>query len=84
VSGRCRRHGREDRFPNAFEIFQHLIIPEAQNAIAVIRQPLIADGVAFVISVLTSVDFDHQPPLSANEIDNVRTNRLLANKFESA
>jgi len=49
----------------------------------VISQPTISNSVAFVRCVLTPIDLDYEPPLSANEVDNVRADWLLTDEFET-
>jgi hypothetical protein len=49
-----------------------------------VGKPLIANGVSFVFGVLAAVDFDDKPLLSADEVDDVRSDRLLADEFEIA
>ena len=83
MRGRFRRRCFEDRFPNPFEISQHLIIPEAQDAIAVIGQPTIPNSVAFVCCMLTPIHLDYEPLLSANEVDDVGADWLLSNELET-
>jgi len=47
-------------------------------------KPTIADGVAFVVSVLTTIDLDNEPFLPTSEIDDIRSDRLLTHEFEPA
>ena len=47
-------------------------------------EPLIADGVASVLSVLAAIDLDDEPLLSTNKIDDIWPDRLLTHEFESA
>jgi len=61
---------------------ENFIIPEAQYAISLFLQP----SCTFRIDksfMLASVDFNYQPLLKANEIDNVMFNRLLTFEFET-
>jgi hypothetical protein len=84
VRGRRRRRCREDHVPNAFDISEHFIIPEAQDAIAVVDEPSISDSVSRVRRVLTTIDFDNESFFSADEIDDVGTDCFLPHEFESA
>ncbi len=79
-----RRRCREDCLPNAFDIFQHFIIPETQDAVAMLDEPSVTHGVAAAIGVLASVDLEDEPFFSTNEIRDVRSDRLLTHEFESA
>jgi hypothetical protein len=82
VRGRRRRRCREDYVPNAFDISQHFVIPETQDAVTMRDQPLFANGVAFVIGVLAAIDFDDEPLLSTDKIHDIRPDRLLTHEFE--
>jgi hypothetical protein len=42
--------------------------------------PLIAFDIRWIIGVLTAVDLDDKPSISANEIDDERSDGLLTNK----
>src|SRR5208282_931649 len=84
VRGRRRRHCREDCLPNAFDVSQHVVIPETEHAIAMFDQPLITARVASALCVLAAVHLDDEPLLPTNEIDDVRTDRLLTHELESA
>ena len=83
MRGRRRRRCREDYLPNAFDVSQHLTIPEPQHAVAMFEEPLIADGVASAFGVLAAIDLDHEPFLSTDKIDDIRSDRLLTDEFES-
>jgi len=76
--GRCR----EDRFPNAFDISQHVIIPKTHNAITMVDEPSIARDVAPAIGMLAAIELDDEPFLSTNKIYHVRADRLLTHKFK--
>ena len=84
VRGRRRRRCREDCVPYAFDISEHFVIPETQDTVAAFDEPLITGRVTLVICVLAAVDFDDEPLLSTGKIDDIRTNRLLTHKFETA
>jgi hypothetical protein len=47
----------------------------------VLNQPLIALDITSTIGVLTAVNLDNQPAISANEIYNERANGCLPNKL---
>jgi hypothetical protein len=84
VRGRRRRRSCKDCVPNTFDISKYFVIPEAQDAVAMFNEPLIADGVASVLGVLAAIDLDDEPFLSTNKIDDITPNWLLTHKFESA
>jgi len=49
-----------------------------------LSEPSIADRVSLVGRVLASVDFDDQSLLSAHEVDDIRSDRLLTYEFVAA
>ncbi len=81
MRGRRRRRCREDCIPNAFDIFQHFVVPETEDPVTVINEPLIADSVASVIGMLATIDLDDEPFLSTDKIYDIRTDRLLTHEF---
>jgi hypothetical protein len=46
-------------------------------------EPLIADGVAFVIGVLAAVNFDDKPSFSTDKIYDIWPDWLLTHEFKS-
>ena len=64
--------GRE----NTLGLLQHLVVPEAEDCVAFALQPGSSPRVSFS-SVLPTVDFDDELPVEADEIDDVRTDRVL-------
>ena len=58
------------------------LVPETENAIAVLCEPLVAHGVAAVFGVLATIDLNHQPLLSTNKIDDIRPDRFLTHELE--
>jgi hypothetical protein len=62
---------------------QYFIIPVAPHAIPVLRQPLVACGIVGRIQMLTTVDFNYQSRRKANEIDDVRADRVLSAKLHT-
>jgi hypothetical protein len=66
------------------DVLYHVIVPEAQDAIAMIAKPLIANGIAFTGRVLSAVDFNDQALLPADQIDNIGTDGFLTYEFHSA
>jgi hypothetical protein len=81
--GRSRGRCGKDYVPNAFDILQDFIVPEMEDAIAALCQPLIAYGVAPVFGVLAAVDFDNESFLPTNKIDDIRPDGFLTHEFES-
>jgi hypothetical protein len=81
VRGKRRRQRICYRFKNAFGIRQNIVIPQAQNAVALGEEKGIAPFVSRIDRVLPAIDLDNQTALAADKIDDVRTNRLLAHEF---
>jgi hypothetical protein len=48
-----------------------------------IDEPLVSNCVALVHSVLATVNFDYESPLTTNEINDVWSNWFLPHKFEA-
>ena len=65
-------------------VFNHVVVPEAQGAIAMIAKPLVANYVAFVFGMLSAIDFDDQSLFPANEVHDVRSDGFLPDEFHSA
>ena len=47
-------------------------------------EPVIANAVASTLRVLTAIDLDNKPFFSADKVDDIRADRLLTHKFETA
>jgi hypothetical protein len=77
------RKGGGNRFKHARHIAEHLVVPKPQHPIVVIGKPFVANNVARVIRVLSSIDFNDEASFAANKIDRIRTDRLLPNEFVS-
>jgi hypothetical protein len=48
-----------------------------------LHEPSIAHSVGSAFGVLTAIDLDHEPLLSANKIDDVRPDGFLTHEFEA-
>jgi hypothetical protein len=83
VRGRWRRRCGKDYVPNAFDISEHFIVPESQYAIAMTREPSIADGVAWIGLVLPAVHFD-ETLFAADEVNDVGADWFLSHELETA
>ena len=63
---------------------ENVVIPEAQNAIALFLQPLSAARVVLnLLCMLTAIDFDDDAALEADKIDDECADWLLAAKFDA-
>ena len=83
MRGRFRRRSREDGFPNAFDISKYFIIPKAQHTVAMIDEPSISDNFAFVSRVLAAINLDDEPLFATHKVNDIGTDRLLADEFET-
>jgi hypothetical protein len=83
VRGSFRKRGG-DHFKNPRRVEQDIVIPESQDAVVTFGKPFVADGVALAVGMLTAVNLDDETAFSANEIDNIGTNRFLPNEFVAA
>jgi hypothetical protein len=84
VKGHLSAQSVSNHFQDTFQITHDVIIPEPQNSIIMLAQPLAAHRIALAASVLTAVDFHDQPSLTADEINNITTDRLLPHELETA
>ncbi len=79
---RGRNQGRRDRRPDAIEIFQNIVIPEAKDLEALAFEKCRSTSVA-LNRVLATVDFDDQAPLRAKKIGDVTADLNLTTEFEA-
>ena len=75
---------RENCLQNPFAILQHLVVPEPKDFPALAFQIGVTNGVAQAIGVLRAVGFDDQLSANAKKVDDVRADRNLPAKLESA
>ena len=71
----------EYRLRHAIEVLEHFVGPNAQDAIALALEPIRAARIVSDLcrlGVLAPIDLDDEPFLEANEIGDVRTDRMLA------
>jgi hypothetical protein len=61
-----------------FGSFQHIVIPESNDSISFLAQPVIAYAVAYIIGMLNAIDFDNEFVIEADEVNNVWAYRCLA------
>jgi hypothetical protein len=71
----------QDHFANAFDVGENIIIPEAEDLKAVPMQKGVAGDVRRGTRVLSTIDLDRKPQLHAGEIDDIRSDRMLAADF---
>ncbi len=76
---------RDNDFIDAFDIAEHLIIPEPQHAKILTFQPCGSRTVLVgSVGMLTAIDLDDEPPGEADKVDDIRSNRYLAAKAMAA
>jgi hypothetical protein len=83
VRGRRRTQRVGNCLQHSLDVLEDLIVPKSQHAVTTVNQPLVANHIAFAGRVLTAVDFNNKPPLTANKINYVWPNRLLTDKLAS-
>lgn len=74
----------QDRLLNAVGIPKNFVVPESKDAPATLLKPSRSAPVTVVVSMLATIRLDDQPMLDTGEIDNKRTERVLAPKFGAA
>src|SRR5262249_40962065 len=75
---------RKDHRQHTVFIGQYLRIPESQNLITLRSERGIARKVAWIVGVLSFIDFDDESFLATHEIGDIRADGLLPNEFETA
>ena len=76
----------QDFCHDAFGLLQHVVIPEAQDAVALVLQKQAALlVVGLLVGVLSAVqfDFDNQPDFRGGKIGDVTANNVLAAEFDA-
>ena len=80
VRGSFRERGR-NRFKNACHIAQDIVVPKSQNAVVVIDKPFVANHIARIVGVLASIHLNNESTFAADQINCVRTDRLLPDEL---
>jgi hypothetical protein len=75
---------REDCLKHALAILRHFIVPEPKHLPALAFQIGVPRLVARAFGVLRAVGFDNQLSANTKKVDNVRADRNLSAKLESA
>jgi len=73
--------GNCNGFQHAIDVAKDVVIPKPQNAISMIGEPLIACCIVLVGCVLSAIDLNDQPLFATNEVNGVRADRFLPDKF---
>ena len=74
----------EDCGENAFGVLQHIVVPEADDAIAVGFDDLRSSVIGRVVGVLAAVEFDSDPRGATGEIDHEVADRVLPDELYAA
>jgi len=82
VRGSLRKRGH-NRFKNARQILRDIVVPKPQDTIVAIGEPLVSNGVALTIRVLSTVDLHNQAAFATDKIYGVRPDRLLSDELIS-
>ena len=74
-----------NRLKHALQIIVNVRVPESENGQFLVLQELLADSVSrFSPNVALSVKLDHCSMRAGVEVNDVRSDRLLAAKLDSA
>jgi hypothetical protein len=82
VRGALRKRG-SDGFKHARHVPQHVVIPKSQNPVIVVGEPFVTNYVPRIVRMLPSIDFNDEAAFAANQVDRIKTNRLLSNELKS-
>ena len=82
MRGRIHRQSNRDCLQHAVDIPQHVVVPKAQDAIAMIGQPPIALDIVFAVRMLAAIHLDDQSLFTTNKIDSKWPDRFLTNEFQ--
>ncbi len=70
-----------DFLQHPFGVRQHIVVPEADNRVAMRFDQRCPRRVRQAFGVLATVELDHQPCLAASEVGHMRANRELRDKL---
>jgi len=77
-------NGGEDRRENGFGVREYIGVPEAKDRESLGLEPTIPHGVTLAVRglfVVAAVEFDDDPWVVRNEVDDVRPDRRLTAKL---
>ena len=74
---------RENHGEDALLVSRYFRIPESQHVITVCTERGVARPVPGIIRMLSAINFDDEPFLATNKINNVGADGLLPNEFET-
>jgi hypothetical protein len=64
------------------DIAHHFIVPEPQNLIIMVHEPLCAWRITFARRMLAAIDLDDEPSFPTNKVYDEWSNRFLAHELE--
>jgi hypothetical protein len=73
-----------EHFQNAFEIAKNLVIPDSDHTIPEAGEIGVATMVRWIIGMLPAVDLNNEALLATDEVDVIRSKRLLPRKLQTA
>ena len=79
----CQGNFVFDQLNDAFGVFQYLVVPEADDAVAVCFDNLGSRGVGCTVGMLPAVAFDREAQGSAGEVDDEIADLVLAGEADS-
>jgi hypothetical protein len=63
-----RSEGLPDRCNDAFGIAKHIVVPEPQDAIALLQQKSTASLIWYRVCMLATIDFNHEAVFQTDEV----------------
>jgi hypothetical protein len=76
-------HGVADNLNHAFDVSEHIIVPEAKHAVAVGLEVPCPSLIACAVGMLAAIDFDDDPRPVKCKVREIRTNRRLPAKVRA-
>jgi hypothetical protein len=80
VRGALRKGGR-DGLKNARHISKHIVVPEPQHSVVATEEPFVTNRISSAVGVLASIQFNDKTTFAADQINCVRTDRLLPDRL---
>jgi hypothetical protein len=70
-----------DRFEHAVGIRKHVVVPETRDTVTLVDEPTLTYRVALIGRMLAAIDFDDQPQLATDEVDDITSDRILTDEL---
>jgi hypothetical protein len=74
---------RPQHLEHALDIAERIVVPNANCAVSEVAQHRVAFGVCNIVGMLAAIHFDDDAQLAANEVDEIRSDRLLPRELET-